>query len=123
MDSTVTAAIIGGVSGLIAGVVGSLVAPWIHWGIEKRRDRRATQRDLLGAAREYVASKEFGASQFAKKPVYARLKPHLAADVVRAVENSEEVRDQMDDPGEFGEDLRRGVLDELTRIERKWKLI
>jgi len=25
--------------GLVAGVVGSLVAPWVHWGIEKRREK------------------------------------------------------------------------------------
>jgi hypothetical protein len=123
MDATVAAAVIGGVSGLLAGVVGSLVAPWIHWGIEKRRDRRTTQRDLLSAAREYAASREFGASSFAKHAVYARLKPHFNTDVVRAVENPEDVQDQMDDPGEFRESLRREVLDELTRIEQEWGLI
>jgi len=123
MDSMVTAAIIGGGSGLIAGVVGSLVAPWIHWGIEKRRNRRTAKVDLLSSARQYVVSKEFGASQFAKTSTYARLKPHLAGYLVRAFENPEEVQDQMDDPGEFRESVRRGILDELTRIERKWKLI
>jgi len=119
----VTAAIIGGVSGLLAGVVGSLVAPWVHWGIEKRRDRRTVQCDLLGVARQHAASREFGASWFAEQQVYARLKPHLSADVVHAIEDPEDARDQMDDPGQFREGLRREVLDELSRIERKWGLI
>jgi hypothetical protein len=70
-----------------------------------------------------VASKDFGASQFAKRPEYVRLRLYLAADVIRAIENSEEVQDQMDNPGEFRESLRKEVLEELSRIERKWNLI
>lgn len=30
-------AIISGVIGLITGAVGSLIAPWVHWGIEKKK--------------------------------------------------------------------------------------
>jgi hypothetical protein len=119
MDYRVIAAIVGAVSG---GLV-SLVAPWVHWGIEKRRDRRTAQRCLLGAARQHAADNRFGASWFARQEVYARLKPHLSADVVHAIENPEEVQDQMDDPGQFRESLQKEVLHELGRIERKWGLI
>ena len=123
MDPNVTTTIIGAVAGLLGGAIASLAAPWIHWGIEKRRDRRATQRALIATTRTFVASREFAASSFAKHAEYARLRPHFKADVVRAVENPDDVQDQMDDPGEFREGLRREILDELTRIERRWKLI
>src|SRR5215203_734611 len=31
------------VLGLVAGVIGSLIAPWVQWAIEKRRDRQKRQ--------------------------------------------------------------------------------
>lgn len=123
MDTNIVTALIGGISGLVAGVAGSLVAPWVHWGIEKRRDQRVARRELLRSAREYVASRRFGASQFSRQPEYARLKPYLSPENVRAIESDEEVRDQMDDPGQFLESTRAGVLEDLQRLEKEWKLI
>jgi len=112
-----------GLIGGLGGVVGSLVAPWVNWGIEKKRDRRQAQRDLLGVARDHAVSSKFGASWFSEQQAYARLKAHLSADVVDAIENPEEAQDRMDNPGQFQESLRRWVLAELSRIERKWGLI
>ena len=123
MDTSIVTALIGGVSGLVAGAIASLVAPWVHWGIEKRRDQREARRELLRSAQRYVSSRQFGVSQFARQPEYARLKPFLSQGHVRAIENDEEVRDQMDDPGEFRESLRAEVLDDLQHLERQWNLI
>lgn len=123
MDANIITAVIGAVSGLAAGIVGSLVAPWVHWGIEKRRDLRATRRELLASARAYVSSVRFGAGQFSRRSMFARLKPYLSPDNVRAIENPDEVQDQMDNPGEFRESLRRGILEDLQRIEKEWELL
>jgi hypothetical protein len=51
MDPSIISAIIGGVTGLIAGTIASLFAPWINWGIEKRKLRLTAQRELIKAAR------------------------------------------------------------------------
>lgn len=110
-------------TGTIGGVIGSLVAPFVHWGIEKRRDRRAAQRDLLDRARLFVGSGQFSAGGFQRSAEYSRLKAYLDPDLVRVIEHPDEARDQMDDPSEFYDAVRSSVLDELTRVEREWKLI
>jgi hypothetical protein len=38
------------VLGLVAGVVGSLVAPWVQWAVETRRNRQNYRRELRGCA-------------------------------------------------------------------------
>ena len=40
MDSTVVAAIVGGVAGVVTGGISSVIAPWANWGVEKRQLRR-----------------------------------------------------------------------------------
>lgn len=41
MASEIAIAVISSGTGLFAGLVGSLIAPWVNWGVEKRRLRRA----------------------------------------------------------------------------------
>ncbi len=37
MNPTIAAALIGGLTGLCAGITGSLAAPWVQWAVEKKR--------------------------------------------------------------------------------------
>jgi len=37
LNYQVISAVIGGVTGLITGAIASLIAPWVNWGIEKKR--------------------------------------------------------------------------------------
>ena len=53
MEPSTTNAIIAGLVGLITGAIGSLIAPWVQWGVEKRRkklERRTAliQQDIYG---------------------------------------------------------------------------
>jgi len=54
MAPEVVSALIGGVSGLITGAVGSLFAPWVNWGVEKRRLRRQERSDQVAEWRAGV---------------------------------------------------------------------
>lgn len=123
MEQSTIAALIGAVSGLISGAVASLIAPWVHWGIEQKRTRRASRRALLAEAREYVASNLFSGTTFSAKPIYRQLKPYLHREVVDVIENYETFLDQSDDPGQYPRWFRQGVLDEISRLERKWGLL
>jgi hypothetical protein len=49
MNDTIYVAVIGGLSGLITGAIGSLVAPWVNWGIEKRRKKMDRHRELIAS--------------------------------------------------------------------------
>lgn len=123
MDPLVVSALIGGGAGLVTGAIASLIAPWVHWGIEKRRTRRESRRALIADARGYVASHLFGGTTFSAKPIYSQLKPHLRHELIEMIENYERVLDQQDDPGKFPKLFREEVLNEISRVERKWKLI
>lgn len=123
MDASLLTALIGAGAGLVSGTVASLIAPWVRWGIEKRRARMESRRDLIAEAREYIGSKSFYGAGLTAKPIYPRLKPHLRSDLVEVIENFGQYRDQQDDPTKFPEELRKEMLDEISRVERKWRLI
>ena len=123
MEQITIAALIGAASGLISGAVASLIAPWIHWGIEQKRTRRESRRALLAEARTYVSSNLFSGNTFSAKPIYRQLKLYLKRDIVEVIENYDTFLDQSDDPGQYPRWFREGVLDEIGRLERKWGLL
>ena len=47
MDISIINAIIAGVVGLVTGAIGSLIAPWIQWGIEKKRQKQNRRIELI----------------------------------------------------------------------------
>jgi hypothetical protein len=123
VDQAIVTTIIGAVAGLISGTLGSLIAPWANWGIEKRRNLRESRRTLLNETRELVAASGFGGFTFSQKPIYRRLKPYLRAAIVESVENFEEFDENADDPAEHRRYFRQELLDEIARLERDWGLL
>lgn len=114
--------IIAALIGLVAGAIGSLIAPWINWGVEKRKIRLQARKNLIECAREYVTSKQFGAVQFSRKTWYAQLIPEMSDEVISIIENFPRNASE-GDVVLVREELRKALLLELGRIERKWKLI
>lgn len=55
MASEIVVALIGGGAGLVTGAIGSLIAPWSQWGVEKRKLQRQSRVDLLAGWREGIA--------------------------------------------------------------------
>jgi Na+/glutamate symporter len=47
MNDTVLVALIG----LLAGVIGSFIAPWAKWGIEKRKLQYQSRKDVVNNVR------------------------------------------------------------------------
>jgi hypothetical protein len=105
----------GAVAGLISGALASLVAPWIQWGVEKRRLQRNERRELLERARGIVTSVNDPQS-FRNTPEYARLRPHLLDEVRNKIEG----RPIVPGTGEGRGTVRNLLLDDFARIERKW---
>ncbi len=54
MSDTLTA-LIAAVVGLLSGAVGSLLAPWANWGVEKRRKRFDARHEIISRGRQAVA--------------------------------------------------------------------
>lgn len=69
------------VAGLVSGAVGSLVAPWVRWGIEARRERMKARRELLVNVRTLLAEPRPVAA-FRKFPLYFQVRDLLAPATV-----------------------------------------
>jgi hypothetical protein len=122
-DLLTSGPIIAGIVGLITGAIGSLIAPWVQWGIEKRRLRRESRREHITVWRTAVDRDDFAYQPFAQGNAYATLRPHLPKALRQTI-------DQWKNPGIvtslpiIGRDpIQVRLLEEIARVERKWGLI
>lgn len=116
MDTKV--AIIAGGFGLLGGVVGSLIAPWVQWGIEQRRFRLNRRLEYIKDWRRFIGSKEFNQSTFRETKTFRTIRPYLSAKTLSLIESGES---HLSVTG--GDSVAGLLLDEVTRIEREWGLI
>jgi hypothetical protein len=133
MEIELSKVIISAIAGLISGVIGSLVAPWINWRIENKKLTRKSREDLIRSAREALEKDDLSNNEFRHLPIYSRIKPYLSEQAVKAVEGEfsndgplsrEAVRIVLGDGRNSGlNPFKNKVLDELTLLEKKWGLI
>ena len=105
-------------AGLVSGAVASLIAPWAHWSVEKRRETRAFKRNQIIAWR-YWLNNYWGSSNFKQSSTYSEMRPYLSAHVRSALEGGP----QLVREGRGGNDLQTLILDDLARLERDWGLM
>jgi hypothetical protein len=72
--------------GFIGGVIGSLVAPWVHWGIEKKKQGLAAQRELIATARRLVEAAQDKAA-FIETAIYSQLRSVLSERMRKEIES------------------------------------
>lgn len=111
--------------GFLAGVVGSLVAPWVKWGIEKRREKLKYKRELIRSWREYV-NNHFEWNTFRDTPVFSEMKPFLSESILKQIDPPDFVngRPVINLRSPIGRDsIKARLLEEITKIEIKWKLL
>lgn len=118
---TVPEGVVAAAIGLASGIVGSLIAPWVNWGVEKVRIRTQARRDLLEAVRSALMA-DLDRRAFRESPGYARVRPHLSARTRQLVE-SDDLTIQAGGRGEGVNNYRPRVLDELSSLEAKWGLL
>ncbi|SRX93244.1 hypothetical protein MSP7336_01480 [Mycobacterium shimoidei] len=118
MASEVWAAVIGGVAGLATGALGSVIAPWVNWGIEKRRSDRQHRRDLVKAWREGVTYEGHDFVLALNSNWYETLRPNMKPETVERLERQRTSIVPPDNHRHF-KDVFTGEID---RIEREWKL-
>jgi hypothetical protein len=110
----------------ILGGVAGLFSPWANWWIEKSRQRLQRRRELVTGWRMKLIPmlKENGEGEswtdqrgkLMASPYYASLRPHLLPEFAERLQK----RRQMT----VGDDFPiSGLIEEIGRIERKWKLV
>ena len=114
---------IAGIIGFFSGAAGALIAPWVHWGIEKRGDKRNVRKDLLIEIRKFVCSDLFSGFSFSKEPFFIQIKPYFGKKTIEWVENFEHYFEILDDTSTMHENLKVVLLKELQRIEKRLGLI
>ena len=105
--------------GLIGGVIGSLVAPWVQWAIEKRRSRMDNRRQLIETWREEVENFSWTEGDFRLTATYSAIKPHLRDEVRESIQAGEPLTT------EDGREVwhKQMLLDEAARTEKEWGLV
>jgi len=133
MEKELSKVLVPAVTGLITGTIGSLIAPWVNWGIEKKKLKRKSQEDLMRSAREALSKEDLTNKEFRHLPIYSRIKPHLSEQAIKAIEGTH--RQDANTSNEaiivvMGEERNSGVnpfknkvFDELAKLEKDWKLI
>lgn len=124
MDIELSKIITPAIVGLLSGALGSLLAPWIHWGIEKRREDRKKKQDLINLWRRYIA-RSFKWDIFRDTVTFSQMKPYLSDNIIKELDPTEEGESPtVHMRSVIGEDtLKKRLLDEITAIEKQWELI
>ncbi|MGQ4005800.1 hypothetical protein QIW49_04865 [Francisellaceae bacterium CB300] len=114
--------IISAVIGLISGAIGSLVAPWINWGIEKKRKRYERRVELIQIWRNTVSFDTFNRSDILEHSTYGILKKLMKEDSVKVIERPpNHINVVLNSPTrDSDKDL---IVREIARIEQLWKLV
>jgi hypothetical protein len=107
--------------GLVSGAIGSLIAPWINWGIEKRRSKLEAQRRFIADARAELQHNP-DKKKFRESVLYSRLRPHLSERTSKEIE-SDAVTVQTGGRGSGANNFIPHVLDDIRTLEAKWDLL
>jgi hypothetical protein len=112
--------VIPAISGLVSGTIASLVAPWINWRIEQKREKLAYKKEMIRRWRQFLdRDRDFGESELLDSAVYSEMRPHLSSRTVQSIEGGT-IDVQV---GRGGYVIRSLILDDISRLEEEWDLI
>ncbi|MCL6263183.1 hypothetical protein [Craterilacuibacter sp. RT1T] len=133
MDLELSKLIFPAIVGLISGALGSIFAPWVHWGIEKKKMARKNREELIKEVRLVLSNEEIESSAFRNHAVYSRIRPYMSEKAKEAVEGEYSGSGHMISEviviatGSGRHDgvnsFRNRVLDEISELEKQWGLI
>lgn len=118
MDEKLIAAIIG----FVSGVLGTFIAPWVGWGIEKRRMKQQNRKEAVATWRQVIyrvakgeTYSDAGELDFLlhQEPEFLRLKALLSPEVQELFARNEVGSEQ----------ALEALQSDLSRIEKEWKLL
>lgn len=112
--------IIAAVTGLVAGAIGSLVAPWVQWAIETRRSKLSYRRELIARWREAIERHNHEESDFTDTAAYSAIRSHMDQELARSLERGTVCSTRR---GGHGNGRKYVLMDEIARIERDWDLV
>lgn len=115
MDWTI---VVSATAGLVSGVIGSLIAPWVSWRIERVRLKTEYQRKRIADWRAAI-EKAQSFDEFKYTSTFAEIRQHMSkpdldslftAWITSGSGNTEKMK------------LAK-LLEEVNKVEKKWNLI
>jgi hypothetical protein len=121
MDIELTKLIVPAITGLLAGTIASLVAPWVNWGIEKKRKSLEYRQSLIKDVRQ-LTDKAETLEEILSSSLWGFIESHLTKDEQHAV-SSGRVLHATDYDGLSELHMRKQKISKmLSRLEKQWKL-
>ena len=109
------------ITGLITGAIGSLVAPWVNWRVERLRERIEYRRQQVQRWRQGIDAFDFKTENFADTVIYAELRPYLNESFRQGLESGRMLFAPSRGRGDHA--VKHQILDAITECERAWGLI
>ncbi|MFC6157191.1 hypothetical protein [Kribbella jiaozuonensis] len=129
MDTGVQTALIGAGAGLLSGGIASLVAPWVTWQLERRRQLHKDRLAMLAEWREGLREAESNSPQmdrlrsFLTTPWYKTLRPHLNPSLRDDLELTPILAGSIGTPViKYRQDVAVLLNDEIDRIAKEWDM-
>jgi len=126
MDILLNEKVLASLLGLIGGIIGTVFAPWAHWGIEKRKGRLAARKEQVKNWRTMVQKvwqKEWSYPGeieflFIQELEFLSLKPMLS-------KHTQEIFESLGVEGTtiLDNEVFEAVLADISDLEKKWKLV
>lgn len=107
---------------LVIAIIVNIIAPWANWGIEKRRLQHTRKEDLVKEWRTYITKFDFETQNFGNSTVYAAMRPYMDKDVVKRFE-AQRTYFVPPDGGRGDQLFKQWASDQVSMIEKKWKLL
>jgi hypothetical protein len=85
--------IISGIFGLIGGAIGSLVAPWVHWKIEVRKEQLKSKKELVFNLRTFLQKEDPRDENFLSSVDYIRIRSFYTAKFMEELDLIEDLWD------------------------------
>lgn len=104
---------------LVSGAIGSLLAPWIHWKLEIRKQERKAKIDLINDLRTYLENNEPKNEQFLNSTNYIKIRPFLSPTFLIELEDMSFQTIHVNSIRSF---YKEKFLTELGIIEKNWKI-
>ncbi|KMT66877.1 hypothetical protein [Catenovulum maritimum] len=109
------------VVGLISGAVGSLVAPWVNWRIEKKRKQIEYKHSLIKIAREKIDNAET-IEDILSSSIWGFIDSNLTNQETSSISSGTNYFQTVND-GMTQLHMKKQVISKmLNRVEKQWGL-
>ena len=110
-----------GAAGVVIGTIGTLILPWVKWGLEKIRLRHDERKRFIADIRNIVEDQDFSHEPLIDNSIYFKLKPHLDKQLIEDIEFRGIATAII--LGRPSIEIKYRLLDAISKLEREWGII